>query len=640
MLTFAVVVSRSGGRIAGPVLDRLRERDCADVPFDVRSHLVWSNENGTVWFAGWQDAADQSSPAHHWHADDDGLTAFAGHLWPRREGWTGTGPWARQLADYLRATPLDGGTDDLAGIYVAASLRAHGRGTIAADPLGIGLVYWGHGRDLIVISSRAALAARLLAAQHATHPKRDPIGAGWIAYAPRAMGLQTGFTDVSVVPQGALVDIDPAGGARVRNPSPPPWRIPLGDATSPEDTLEDARREMTAFTRVALALPGRAPRAGLTGGKDSRLILALLIADGSAADVEFQTYGEDDLPDVVVARQIAESLGLHHVVKPDRAELWAWQRRLDAAMRDEGYADVSSREVALRLSAWACSGARNVFAPHLGRPPSGDRTLLTGLFGETLRTNFPVSGGFRSKARIARFPSDMSFGTVGILRPEALAHYRAETRRLLFEGSLETDSPQDVVDVFYIRNWLRRWFGITQEVDSQGRMFPLYSTTAIRLAFAIGAENRHAERIHYQLIRQAYEPLVHTSFADGSWGAGAADPLTAPRRHRAPATARAITGAVAGWAKRFKRSTSWKRTANSDRRATVEAVDVDIMRRFLRYDPSNPVFEIIDPAATEQALDRFEQLPPREKMQLFGALTAALWLGGHEIALPRSLPSN
>jgi hypothetical protein len=74
-----------------------------------------------------------------------------------------------------------------------------------------------------------------------------------------------------------------------------------------------------------------------------------------------------------------------------------------------------------------------------------------------------------------------------------------------------------------------------------------------------------------------------------------------------------------------------------DRRAALEAIDIEIMRRFLRHDPSNPVFEIIDPVATQAAFDGFEHLPQRSKMQLYGALTAAIWLGGHEIALPRSV---
>ena len=79
------------------------------------------------------------------------------------------------------------------------------------------------------------------------------------------------------------------------------------------------------------------------------------------------------------------------------------------------------------------------------------------------------------------------------------------------------------------------------------------------------------------------------------------------------------------------------RTVNRERRAETEAIDLGIMRDFLRYDPSNSVFDIIDPVATHEALDRFSSLTAPEKMQLYGALTAAIWLGGHEIALPRQL---
>lgn len=67
-------------------------------------------------------------------------------------------------------------------------------------------------------------------------------------------------------------------------------------------------------------------------------------------------------------------------------------------------------------------------------------------------------------------------------------------------------------------------------------------------------------------------------------------------------------------------------------------IDLGIMREFLRHDPLNPVFDIIDPVATHGALDRFSSLAETEKMQLYGALTAAIWLGRYEIALPRQIP--
>ena len=155
------------------------------------------------------------------------------------------------------------------------------------------------------------------------------------------------------------------------------------------------------------------------------------------------------------------------------------------------------------------------------------------------------------------------------------------------------------------------------------------------MAFAIGAENRHAEWVPYQLIRQSYEPLLHLPFANGDWpGGGARKPMRS-RRHREPppvapppAEAPASVGST---------TTPPSRTVAADRRAKLRELDLEIMRRFLGEDPSNPVFELIDPVATARALDRFASLHERDRMQLYGALTAAVWLGGHEIALPRHL---
>jgi len=48
---------------------------------------------------------------------------------------------------------------------------------------------------------------------------------------------------------------------------------------------------------------------------------------------------------------------------------------------------------------------------------------------------------------------------------------------------------------------------------------------------------------------------------------------------------------------------------------------------------------MIAPAALHVAPDQFASLDEPQKMQLFGALTVAIWLDGHEIALPRGSAS-
>jgi hypothetical protein len=87
--------------------------------------------------------------------------------------------------------------------------------------------------------------------------------------------------------------------------------------------------------------------------------------------------------------------------------------------------------------------------------------------------------------------------------------------------------------------------------SSQGSR-PLLTFAVV--AFAIGAENRHAQWIHYQLMEAACEALLHVPFTSGNWapgaghgacdavharGPGAADPsATTPSQRASPAARR------------------------------------------------------------------------------------------------------
>jgi hypothetical protein len=613
------------------VLDRLRDRAPSGLPFGARSHLVWSNDDRTVWFGGWQEVPDQEAGAR-WHVDRDGLVAFAGDVWPRRGGWRGGGSRAAQLASRRRGGTTLGAGDDLAGAYVAVSLGRRGIGRVEADPLGFGLVYWGRAGDLVVVSSRAALAAELLAAARGGRPKRDVIGAGWLAYGARYIGGQTGFEGVGVAPEGSVLEIG-AAGVEVRRPTRPPWRMPAECTTSPAQLLEEARDEMLTTIRTARSSADTPVRTGLTGGKDSRLVLALLLGDGSLDDVEFRTMGRADLPDVVIASEIAGSFGLRHVVNPGFDESWAWRVELDEKVRASGHPGMSSREIGFRVAAWMGSGTRNVIEPGIQR--GARQTLLNGLGGELLRTNWPATGRLRSKAAAARFPHEgLKCGTLGLLRPEALAHYRAETHRVLFADIDDTDSPQDVVDAFYMRHWLRRWLAYDHELNVDGRRFPLYSITAVRLAFAVGSVNRRADWIHRRLIRDSCEQLLDFPLTSGTWSSTDDAVLITPPPQSEPAPPAPPPSPTGPDGAGHRSPPAPARTFGRDLRATAEAEDVTIFRDVLGDAGSHPIFEILDPVATRRALDGFSSLPDPHKHQVYGALTAAIWLGEGEIPLP------
>jgi hypothetical protein len=633
MLSFTVVASGDGRPLDPASLEAFAKAAAAEVLFPPDDSVTWTNDTRTVWFAGWQPPG-RDDPETGWHLDGDKLTAVAGRVWPRRHGWQDTAPVPAQLACWLRTEPLVTSADELAGVFMVASLARQGSSTLAADPLGLGLLYWGRSNDVVVVSTRASIAAAVLAEATGSTPRRDPFGAGWLAYAGYPVGDRTGYEGITVVPAGAVVDIDARGTVELRRPARPVWRAGSEAlAAAPRAALAQAREEIGTALRTALRDPDVDCRCGLTGGKDSRLILALLLADGSAGGVTFQTYGRDDLPDIVIARQLASTFGLRHTINPVGRQMEWWRRLRDAVPSGEG----NDREIIFRITASAAPGTQNVGVPHVGRLPDPGFLLLSGLVGETLRTNYASATRMRSKREAAGFPH--GFGTVGILDRDALARYCNEMHEILFDEITEGDSPQDVIDSYFMRQRLRRWAGTTLEIDKEAKVTPLYSVTAMRLAFGIGAESRHAEWIHYQLMRDACTPLVHMPFAKGEWAPGAssvpgrralhADPIPPiPPPRREPRPRRAI---------RPSPQAGPTRTVKTDSRARHHETDVEIMRRYFRPDPTNPVFDLIDPTGVQRALDDFETLNESQQTQLYGALSAVIWLGGHELALPRDL---
>jgi hypothetical protein len=166
------------------------------------------------------------------------------------------------------------------------------------------------------------------------------------------------------------------------------------------------------------------------------------------------------------------------------------------------------------------------------------------------------------------------------------------------------------------------------------------------VAFAIGAENRHAQRIHYQLMEAACEALLHVPFTSGNWAPGAGTELVTPSMHADPVPPipapprprNELHRRLADLRRQVGRAPAQTlRTVGREHRARERGTDVEIMRRLFSQDAANPAFELIDASAASQALDRFDRLSEGERMQVYGALTAIIWLGGHEVALPREL---
>jgi hypothetical protein len=113
------------------------------------------------------------------------------------------------------------------------------------------------------------------------------------------------------------------------------------------DVVEGMASRASAMTAAAAARCEN-PTLGLSGGRDSRLLAAALARAGQP--IAASTGGPISHPDVVVARQVAEALGLEHSVGADPRP-----GETEAQVRDRARTGGGSRAVpmtAARLAAW------------------------------------------------------------------------------------------------------------------------------------------------------------------------------------------------------------------------------------------------------------------------------------------------
>ena len=297
---------------------------------------------------------------------------------------------------------------------------------------------------------------------------------------------------------------------------------------------------------------------------------------------------------------------------------------LERAIRlAEAYPDLSLRERQLRLNVGSWDGMRNAWEMEAAVPPLGDRVALNGVYGEALHTAYQQTNWHRTHADLRQaLLVHFKWGSAGILKPEALDHYRKEVMAAAYEGCSPEDAPQDVLDSMSLRHKARRWFAATLETDENNHVLPLHSPFGVRLAFALGTRDRRRQWIYRELYRRTCPELADMPFTSRPWSdVDVPDRLPEPKL-----TAELSVSPEPSESKPVD-------TATRRRRQRFEHEDVEVIRHHLLDDPSNPVFDLLDRVRVEGAVADFDHLPEPSKTQLYGALTAAVWLGHNEITM-------
>ena len=624
MHSYLVVAAKPGRSIPPHVLALLDAPCPAELAFVPDGHLRWTDDSGRLAYGGWQNLTHLDHLGSHWHVTEHGLTAFSGHLWPHGGMWAGDRSWAEQLGERWRSDPPVRGGQPYDGVFSMVRLARDGTGEIVTDPLAIAMLYRAESNDLVAFATRPGLAAGAVTAP-GREPARDALAVGWLIYDGNLCGDRTGFSQVRALPIGSYAELHPRFGSRVRVADPTPWASPAGLPDDPRALLDLVHQDMLERVESIAKLPGRRPQiAELTGGRDTRLILSLIVEAGLQDTFRFRTKGQPETPDFVVGAELAALCGLDFepVAQPAAPPRAASGDRPSAPSPERGSTFLRS----LQIHTFQTSGMLNAVTLQggVGIAPT---TTVSGLIGEQLKTYYsafqPID---TSEDLLDLYLRSKRVDVHGILRPEVREEYRRFVAEDLIERwDSESGLPSDRLDTFYIRNRLRRWGGTIEEIGNARQVYPLYSLVALQAAFALGGSRRRDEYLHFHIMRDACPVLAEHRFAFHGWRDSLLAEVPGADRYRAEPCTPAATEV------RGSSTHGWLTDRVDHHREAIEA--------YLLDEPSSPLYEIVDRPAVAQALSGGIAPGLHPRYQMLGALTAAVWLGHHELPARVGTPS-
>lgn len=343
-----------------------------------------------------------------------------------------------------------------------------------------------------------------------------------------------------------------------------------------------AAGDLVECLRALADWPGRPSTLLLTGGRDSRLLVAAARAAGLTLPVF--TAGAPGDPDMEVAMTVRRLTGLDHRVQPGR--------RLAAT---------SDPQLAARLLALTTAGTAPLTAPlelplELGEGPLP--VVHTGHGGEIARTYFGTGRGGLEEL------TELLYRRVvlpGPWRRELLCSRGRELVRRQVRDWVEVQlaagiGAADVPDVFFafrrVPNALGPYHGLGEFANDH--VSPLWSNRLIDHLLALSPAQRRSQQFHRRVLGELAPELVAVPFADGrSWREQA---RPSQRRRR---VARRLA------AQAFRELRRRRGRASSRRRARAPMAEVQrLTRAAVAARPGHAAWEVLERGRVDALLRR------------------------------------
>lgn len=604
---FVAAVADPGAALP-PHLVELLTRDAPPpgVGFNPRAHVAWCSTDGRTSVAAWQDRDPHEREI--WRRDDRGIAVVCGQV--RRAGrpWRPASEWPEEIRPLARENGESGPLEDVVGLYAGIAADTDGNGIAITDPLSLRFLYRSRGSTWTVISSNPHLAA-WCAVDPTARPERDALSVCSLAATGYRLIPFVGYEGVEVLRPGSYVRLA-AGDTPTVVPRPAIW-WPTDEqrAMSDDELVELAAASVAENVAASTTYPAELVVADLTGGKDSRLILAGAMLAGVVDDLYFFTRGPENLPDVAIARELSEMFDFTHLNGPALAMVaHAKGITFDAQLELPGTWTERARWYTTTIA-----GMDNLWQ---GIPLDDEVSMLQlgGLFGEALRSALPWT--LPTEAHLVDW-FDRRINRLFLLRDES----RECIRDALLDDVLDDPTGgeatyEDLHDWHLLELQIRRNFGPREETKAYQRQLPTYALDAVRSGFAMGSRARMTHAVHRGITERASPRLATHRYVDGGWPCE-------------PRQARPIRGPRAGPPKRWPERPPVAIDDAPSLGMFISAKQKDerlALLRDLTDERNNPAWDHIDRELVIDLTDHYSSMSKTQQLELMGAATAAIWL--------------
>ncbi|MEE9328315.1 MAG: hypothetical protein V3U71_13600 [Cocleimonas sp.] len=440
-----------------------------------------------------------------------------GYLWKKQQDNALIN--AEHLSGILKSTNSESVRDKCNGEYSVIHYDENKDSLLVFnDRLAVEAIYYHCDKSQIIISNRIRLIREVL---QRSDPDMETLN--WIVAVGIIIGEGTSEKSVSRLPQAAFLTVK--GGKMnihenhvfmndskfnnelVKKPKPFSFLLPLiGKSKQSVDSVINGAIEECAVNIKTCLDYVPLTRIPLSGGKDSRAVLALANYFGERKDLNMFTNGFDEHPDVIIAKQISEhyKLNLSRAIPKAPAEVddqWVFDKMMGHAFQSDGM-----------LGAWDAKGYTQ----------AGGGMGLTGHVGEVYRSNYNKNNKIdlsNIEAASKMFHSINLFDRAGLLNDAARDHYE---RKMLDRVEFYLDNGgklEDVPDLVYAMERVPNWVASLRRNDSYStrQINPLNTEKLVKLAYHLGADQRRIERIHFEIINRISPWLAAQKFADDKW---------------------------------------------------------------------------------------------------------------------------